>query len=209
MPFDRKVYFDAVREELFGGVMNQPQVDGQNAILQAWEMFADEQDIRWLAYMLATTYHETSMEMQPIAEYGKGEGHEYGEKDPETAQTYYGRGFVQVTWRENYEKTDRELGLDQDRSTVWWADNMLNPFIAGGAMFLGMRDGWFRSDEDGRQTLARYFSNHHDDAYNAREIINGDKAITPDWSDGLSIGYLIEGYHIKFLDALNQAELLI
>jgi len=37
------------------------------------------------------------MEMQPIEEYGKGKGMKYGSPDPETGQTYYGRGFVQTT----------------------------------------------------------------------------------------------------------------
>ncbi|MBE3951934.1 hypothetical protein HJ144_09510 [Vibrio parahaemolyticus] len=47
--------------------------------------------------------------MQPVEEYGKGVGHEYGIPDPITGQTYYGRGDVQVTWKYNYERLSRLL----------------------------------------------------------------------------------------------------
>ncbi|WP_409526887.1 hypothetical protein [Rhizobium sp. G21] len=64
---DRSKLFDTVRDPLFGGRFAQPQVDGIDAILDAW----DEQglsDARWLAYMLATAYHETGRRMEPVEE---------------------------------------------------------------------------------------------------------------------------------------------
>jgi len=72
-------------------------------------------------------------------------------------------------------------------------------------MFIGMEEGWFRGDKHGRQTLDRYFDQHADDPYGAREIINGDKHIVPSWSGGVSIGKLIAGYHKDFLTALHAA----
>lgn len=204
MPFDRAKYFDSVRASLFSGKLSQQQVDGQNAILGCWESWS-QTDQRHLAYMLATTYHETSQTMWPIEEYGKGSGQKYGTKDPETGQTYYGRGYVQLTWRENYAKADRELGLDGDESCEWHAENALDPTVASDVMFIGMEEGWFRSDSKGKQTLARYFNASTDDAYNAREIINGDKTKVPSWSNGVSIGTLIKGYHGKFLSALKAS----
>jgi hypothetical protein len=204
--FDREVYFDSVRASLFGGVMSQQQVDGQNAILADWEGSYGDNDLRWLAYALATTMHETASTCWPIEEYGFGSGQPYGEKDPETGQTYHGRGYVQLTWRDNYRKATDKLGLtDTDDDLEWHADRALDPFIAGHVMFRGMIEGWFRSDSQGKQTLARYFSNTHDDAYTAREIINGDKKTIPSWSNGVSIGNLIKGYHEDFLAALHAA----
>ena len=35
--FDRKTYFDTVRDSLFAGKMSQQQVDGQEHILDTWE----------------------------------------------------------------------------------------------------------------------------------------------------------------------------
>ena len=206
MNFDRTRYFDAVRGSLFGGSMSTDQVEGQEAILGEWELQEAETamtDVRWLAYMLATTYHETSQEMQPIEEYGKGSGTEYGKPDPTTGKVYYGRGYVQLTWASNYQRATAELGLKGDADLYWHPEMALDPQIAADVMFLGMRDGWFRSDSKGRQTLGRYFSIDTDDPYTAREIINGDKSKIPTWSNGVSIGKLVEGYHDNFLAALE------
>jgi hypothetical protein len=210
MLFDRTAYFDSVRASLFAGTLSQQQVDGQNDIIDVWETLPSRfpdlaLDLRWLAYMLATTYHETSQEMWPIEEYGKGAGMAYGKPDPETGQTYYGRGYVQLTWKDNYQRATTELELTGLDDLVWHAANALDPVIAAKVMYRGMYRGWFRSDSKGPQTLPRYFSATADDAYTAREIINGDKATIPSWSYGESIGILIAGYHQKFLSALDAA----
>lgn len=208
--FDHKVYFDHVGASLFSGKLIQSQVEGQEAILGEWEVQPWDEpmtDIRWLAYMLATAYHETSKQMWPIEEYGKGSGQPYGQKDPQTGQTYYGRGLVQLTWRDNYAYATRQLGLKGDADLEWHADQALDPQIASDVMFLGMRDGWFRSDANGPQMLARYFSSIKDDPYEAREIINGDKKTIPSWSNGVSIGNLIASYHRDFLAALKASRI--
>lgn len=209
--FDRKTYFDSVRASLFSGTMSQQQVEGQEAILGEWENPAQTgiptSDPRWLAYMLATTYHETSQKMWPIEEYGKGKGMAYGKVDPETGETYYGRGYVQLTWRDNYRRATQQLGLKGDADLEWHAAMALDPQIAADVMFQGMRAGWFRSSGGKPETLARYFSATVDDPYGAREIINGDKKTVPTWSNGVSIGNLIKGYHQKFLTALNASAL--
>ena len=205
--FNRDVFFNAVRGPLFHGAMTQSQVDGMNAILDAWEEFPRSDNLRHLAYPLATTAHETGFTMQPIEEYGKGQGMKYGTKDPETGQTYYGRGYVQLTWRDNYARADKELGFSGDSSCEWHAERALDPYTAAEVMFQGMQEGWFRSDDKGKQTLDRYFDleTGADDSYGAREIINGDKSKVPSWSGGISIGNLIKGYHISFLSALEAA----
>jgi hypothetical protein len=203
---DRELFFEAVRAKPFNGKLNQAQVDGQEAILGAWEADYSFWDLRWLAYALATTFHETSKEMLPIEEYGKGSGMSYGKPDPETGQTYYGRGYVQLTWRDNYAKADREIGLEGDNSCEWHAENALDPEYAAEIMFTGMRDGWFRTAKDGsKETLQKYFNDTRDDPFTAREIINGDKNTVPSWSNGVSIGNLIRGYHNSFLAALLAA----
>jgi putative chitinase len=78
---DRSAFYNTVRKELFNGVLSQQQVDGMEAILNFWEtppvqpagQFKVNWDVRaigWLAYMLATTKHETASTMQPIDEFG-------------------------------------------------------------------------------------------------------------------------------------------
>lgn len=208
--FDRKTYFDNVRGSLFSGSLSQQQVEGQEAILGEWELPQTDTtytDIRHLAYMLATTYHETSQKMWPIEEYGKGEGTSYGKPDPVTGEVYYGRGYVQLTWADNYQKATKKLGLTGTADLYWYPSMALDPQIAADVMFVGMTEGWFRSSKDGQpQTLARYFNSSTDDPYTAREIINGDKTKVPSWSNGVSIGNLIKGYHGKFLKALQTSQ---
>ena len=202
LSFDRGEYFDAVRAKPFGGSLTQQQVDGQEAILAAWERRSRvSDDLRWLAYPLATTCHETDKTMWPIEEYGKGRGQPYGKPDPETGMAYYGRGFVQLTWKDNYQKATDELELWEEKDLVWHPENALDLDIASNIMFIGMEEGWFRSGHK----LSRYFNAQVDDAFNAREIINGDKKTVPSWSHGASIGNLIKGYHGQFLAALQAS----
>ena len=206
--FERKTYFDMVRDSLFYGKMSQEQVNGQEFILDTWEDLHPGWDIRWLAYSLATTIHETASTMQPIEEYGKGKGMKYGVPDPVTGETYYGRGFVQLTWKDNYEKMTPivdPLFPSQPIDLAKNASQALIPEFAAAIMYEGMERGMFRSDDSGKQTYERYFDSNTDDPYGAREIINGDKKTVPSWSNGVSIGNLIKGYHNKFLDALQSS----
>ncbi|MET0653664.1 MAG: hypothetical protein ABWY63_14230 [Hyphomicrobiaceae bacterium] len=208
MIFNREVFFDQVRVQPFGGALNQEQVDGMEMILSVWERFRRRADLRFLAYELATTAHETSMTMQPIEEYGKGEGMEYGKPHPETGETYYGRGFVQLTWYDNYVRADEEImqqfpGIETDLE--WHAEQALDPRVAAATMMLGMEQGWFRTKDGQPETLERHFNDTTDDPLGARNIINGDQNKVPSWSGGVSIGNLIKGYHQNFLVALELA----
>jgi len=57
--FNRETFLEVVRSDPFGGSLIQDQVDGMNYILDTWEDAPPTDDLRWLAYALATTYHET------------------------------------------------------------------------------------------------------------------------------------------------------
>jgi hypothetical protein len=145
--------------------------------------------------------------MLPIEEYSKGKDMPYGKPDTQTGQTYYGRGFVQLTWKSNYVKASNQLNLEGPNDLEWHAHRALDPVIAADIMFKGMAEGWFRGDKQGRQTLARYFDDDTNDSFEAREIINGDKNIVPKWSGGTAIGQIVASYHADFLRALTAASL--
>lgn len=165
---NRKFFFDYVRGHLFDGTLRQAQVDGLNAILAEWERKYAKHDDRWLAYMLATTHHETDRTMQPIEEYGKGKGRTYGVPDPVTGKIYYGRGFVQLTWKSNYQAMGKRLRLD----LVNRPELALGLKAATRILFLGMMEGSFTGVK-----LSNYFQPNKEDWVNARRIINGlDKA---------------------------------
>ena len=215
MPFDRKVFFDSIRPTLFGGSLSQGQVDGMNFKIDQWADKMYSRDPRHAAYCLATSYHETGAMMEPVREgfcktdeearaYVKKNGYAYAVPDPTTGEVYYGRGDIQTTWADNYKKA----GTNTGRGDTLYRDPelMLDDKVSADCLFQGMFDGWYRASSDGkRQTLTRYFNNTVDDAYGAREIVNGDKSKVPSWSNGVSIGKLIAGYHGKFLSAINAA----
>src|SRR3990167_1622370 len=66
---NRQKFFEAVRTKPFGGSLTPGQVQGTGAILNEWEA-RGLTDLRFLAYMLATAFHETARTMLPIKEYG-------------------------------------------------------------------------------------------------------------------------------------------
>jgi hypothetical protein len=214
MPFDRKVFFDSVRGSLFGGSLTQSQVDGMGFKLDQWAERWYSKDPRHLGYSFATSYHETGAMMIPVREgfcktdqeareYVRRQGYPYAKVDPVTGEVYYGRGDIQTTWAENYKKAGKEIGIGDELYQN--PELMLQTKISADCLFQGMMEGWYRGDKKGRQTLPRYFNETVDDAYNAREIVNGDKAKVPSWSNGVSIGKLISIYHSKFLTAIEAA----
>ena len=186
---DRKKLFDGVKAQLFKGKFTEGQVEGIDSIIDAWESDPTLTDTRQLAYIFATAYHETATTMQPIEEYGKGRGHKYGMKlksngQPYTSpdKIYYGRGHVQLTWFENYERFGKLLNKD----LLNYPELALKMDISIAIMFLGMKKGLFTG-----VGLSKYFTKEGADFENARKIINGlDKAA------------LIAGYARAFLKYL-------
>lgn len=125
----------------------------------------------YLAYILATTAWETAYTMQPIREYGS-EAYLKSKK----YYPYVGMGYVQLTWKYNYEKASSKLGVD----FVSNPKLLLVPEYAVKILFDGMLEGWFTGkslkdyldgiDESDPEDL-REFSN-------ARRIVNGtDKQV--------------------------------
>jgi predicted chitinase len=132
--------------------------------------------------MLATVYKECATRMWPTTEYGSEDylkGKEY--------YPYIGRGFVQLTWEENYKNAGIALGLIDDRDLVVHPDVALDSLIAARIMFRGMAEGWFTGAK-----LGQYFNDTVDDPVGARRIINGTDC-----------AYEIADYHQIFLSALN------
>jgi putative chitinase len=170
MAIDRAKFFDGVRSGPFPGKLNQTQVNGMNAILDAWQA-SGLTDPRWLAYMLATVLAECGPNMQPVREgfkksdadaraYVKSRGYKYAKEV--NGQVYYGRGLVQLTWEANYQKMGGLLGID----LVNDPDLALDPDTASKIMFKGMTLGTFTGKK-----LSDYFGNGSD-WRNARRIIN-------------------------------------
>lgn len=153
-------FYDAVRR--ITGSLDQVQVDVLNAILEK----AAHWQISWLAYALATAWHEARL--KPIEEWGRGKGKDYG-KVNDTGKAPYGRGLVQLTWHANYTKADAKLGLSGRLAKNY--DLALQPDIAVDILVKGMEEGWFTG-----KSLASYIApglGTHNEFVNARRIING------------------------------------
>lgn len=186
---NRKAFFDSIRASLFNGVLSQRQVDGMNYLLDVWELRFNEQDIRWLAYALATVFHETAYTMVPLEEYGRGEGMAYGQTTGPHHQAYYGRGHVQLTWEENYIKGGQKLAehYGVEAPLHMYPHRMLEYETSALVLYDGMIWGWFTG-----VGLPDFFDRDTEDPVNARKIVNAlDKA------------ELIAGYYEKFKDALT------
>lgn len=167
-----KRFYDTIRPSF---PLTEKNVSGFDFIIA--EAGKRKMTLNNLAYILATVWHETAATMQPIAEYGKGKGRKYGVKG-KYGQAPYGRGYVQLTWDENYEKADKELSLNG--ALLKNFDLAMDPKYAVQILFKGMEEGWFTGkdlddyiddiDEDEKEDLREFA--------NARRIINGtDKQI--------------------------------
>ncbi len=196
-----KAFFDAIRDSFPRGRLSAAQVEGMETILST----AINMPLPHIAYILATAYHETGALMQPVREgfcktdrgsrravtalYNKGVIRwDYGLPHEVTGLSYYGRGYVQLTHYENYEKTGKALGFDLVNNP----DLMLDPAISAKAMVWGMVTGAYRGKSldmlPETPTDAQWRS--------ARGIINGDVG-----RNGSKVGR----YAKHFLSALEKA----
>lgn len=174
------------------GRLTQSQVNGFDAILKACNDYGgDAINPTYVAYMLATAWHETARTMRPIEEYGKGRGRRYGQRIDingsrysNSLPIYYGRGYVQLTWLSNYVLMRKLLGVD----FVNKPELALDPKHAADIMIVGMLGGHFTGLSLSKCiNYGLYF-----EFVKARKIINGtDK------------DRLIAGYAVKFLDCLE------
>ena len=119
--------------------------------------FGIERNPFQLAYIMATVEHECAGTWEPISEWG-GESTRYA--------PFYGRGYVQLTWKENYQKYQDILGLPLVKNPDLVKLPNVSLFILVQGMFrgvfTGLRLGHFIGGD--RQ---------HTNFVSARKIING------------------------------------
>ena len=182
------------------GTLGRQRATGLELLGRQMESDPELKDVRWAAYMLATVKHECADKWAPITEYGgrsyfdKYEpgtriGARLGNTEPGDGYRFRGRGYVQITGRENYARLSRALGLPDDQNLVDHPDNALVPDVAYRIMSFGMRKGAFTGKK-----LSDYISGADCDYGQARRIINGqDRA------------ELIAGYAEAFEDMLRAS----
>lgn len=193
MDFD----FDRFKQLFNKRSLTQPLVDSINYLFLAMNKYhaiggASPVNI---AYMLATTWHESAFTMLPIKEYG---GDKYLSKydtgrlarvlgnTPEAdgdGQFYAGRGYVMITGKDNYRKFSALLNID----LIQFPDLALDPTIAADILVVGSLKGMFTSKQ--LSNYIRYGTRA--EFIKARKVINGV-------DDNVSIAE----HAIKFVDCI-------
>ena len=193
---DPVAFFNAVRSsKALGPSLTTDEVSGCEAILAACTGFP----VAWAAYCLATPVVETAGTMRPIKERGGSayflrmydiqgdrpdKARELGNLLPGDGARYCGRGYVQLTGKNNYARAADKLGVE----LIADPDLALRPDVAARIMRQGMLEGWFTG-----KSLSTYLPARADihQFTNARRIINGqDRAVE------------IAQYALEFQDAL-------
>jgi putative chitinase len=208
---DRATFFAAVRTSLFGGRLSDKQFNGMEAILAEWA--PKPFDSRWLAYMLATAFHETDNTMCAISEnlnysasgllatfpkyFAASQAAVYARQPERIANRAYANRMGNGSEASGDGWRYRGRGLVQITGQDNYAkygiaddpDKALDPIKAVDILFDGMINGRFTGKK-----LADYFSATVTDWVGARKIINGtDRAID------------IAAYAKKFAAAIEAA----
>ncbi|WP_199091554.1 peptidoglycan-binding protein [Bosea sp. ASV33] len=194
---DRAKFFAYLRSgkaPMFGSSLSTGQVRGIEGILDGFAKTGDGRD-KTLAYGLATTRREVGAGMVPVregfcktdaaarayvAKHYPNKG--YSKPAGPWGHVYYGRGIVQLTWLDNYEREG--IAADPDRA--------LDPEFAAELMFKGLLDGRWNGQGKG---IAYYLpTDGPDDLKNARRTVN----LTDHWEE-------IAGFYRQFMAAIAAA----
>jgi putative chitinase len=206
MFYNRKAFFDKVRVSLpEDGKLSQEQVEGLELLLVEGER--RNFNTEWIAYILATIWHETGFTMQPVREtFAKTDADAIARLDrafnsgklksvskPYWREGYFGRGYIQLTHDYNYKKMGEWLKLDLLKNPSL----ALDPKISAQIAYEGMLQGMFTAKKLGDYLDGKdgYDAEDEKQFTEARRIINGkDKAKN------------IAKYALKFESALRGSE---
>lgn len=163
------------------GQLSQAQSQSISQIVASFMLWGDR-DWKKLIYILATAYHESRLLL--VVEKRATPGTPlYALQERYWNSGYYGRGYVQLTHKENYKKMGDLLGIN----LVDNPDLALDKRYSSDIIVLGMMKGSFTG-----VGLDRYISLTHADYTNARKVVNGT-----DRAD------LIAGYALKIQNNLE------
>jgi len=190
--YDVDTFLETIRDTVLLGSVSEEQRQGFTYLLEGWEERYSDLPVSWLAYALATALHETSRTMQPVPE-AHGKSYFFRLYDPcgpnragalkignfrcGDGERFKGRGYVQITGRDNYARFGRRMNLDLEGIP----DLVVQPEIARHILFEGMIRGSFRNVK-----LADCLRSDRLDWVGAREIVNSAKAENKEIAEQIS-----------------------
>lgn len=108
---NRKNFFDGYRSNLDPNKkLDKSEVDAIDQFLDFVDMAYNRLSLYQWSYVFATTFHETNAMFLPVKEaYWLSE--DWRRKNLRYFP-FYGRGYVQITWKDNYAKFSKQLNED-------------------------------------------------------------------------------------------------
>ena len=199
MNLDEQVRF----EEVFGVVATPDQFEGFARIKDRAMRGASEAPLKQTAYILATSYWESARTFLPVREglattdqaardyvcklYAEEKIRINYSEPAQNGQSFYGRGYVQLTWEKNYRAIGDHLVGDPD---LFYHDPdlVLRPDLAAIIMVRGMVDGIFTEHR-----LNDHINRDKCDYIHARQTVNRmDRAERiADWAEKME--YVVSG----------------
>lgn len=185
---NRKLFFAGYRATLDPDrKLTQEEVDDLTIFLDLVDQDFKRFSIPQWAYVFATVFHETNATFHPVKEaYWLSEN---WRKNNLRYYPWYGRGYVQITWEDNYKKFSRIIGVDLTKDP----NATMIPANAFKILVIGFERGMFTTKKISDYIYTDSKGNQIKNYEGARRCINGtDKA------------KLIAGYATLFEKLLNQ-----
>lgn len=178
-----------------GKALSSTQIDTLNLLSDSFKDHGGNSDNQ-LAYIFATVYHEVGSALKPVREGFKSSDKDaiahvtkmFDKKQIKTnyalpgsnGKSFYGRGYVQITWEDNYKKLGKAIGVDLFNDP----DKALEPKVAAEIAVYGMIKGVFTGKK-----LSDYITDSKTDYVGARRIINGSDraAMIAEYADNFKL----------------------
>lgn len=193
--FDRSKFWTEYNKQ-FGHGPHSPEKSSTEGLLGFIEADPNLKRLEWGAYLLGTIRNECGTNMAPIKEKKAAPNtmvwKKYQSKYWNTG--FYGRGYSQLTWRGNYLKFSKLLGMGD--ALVKNPNLVLHPETGYKILSIGCVDGLFRSrpkKEGGKPyKLSDFLTATKKDYVTARNIVNGVTGAAYQWA--LRVGDFCQKY---------------